>query len=201
MERFNRRQTLKQHARTQDAGTRGELTLTQAHELPALELKLSEDVATAEDEEGKDKVRRMAVDWMPRPEDFEYVYENGKKYKELPIIFLNAGKNNTKLGMTDARQNVKAYTSAGMEGFKGAKRGTNIAAQTAAMSFAKKLVRQSKVTHVRVVVKGLGPGRVSALEGMVMGGLNVVSVSDDTPVFGLDQGQGPGPRPRKRRRV
>ena len=128
---------------------------------------------------------------------------------------------------TDARQNVKAYTSAGMEGFKGAKRGTNIAAQTAAMSFAKKLVRQSKVsrildlsaldpknddadvddilmfevTHVRVVVKGLGPGRVSALEGMVMGGLNVVSVSDDTPVFGLDQGQGPGPRPRKRRRV
>ena len=46
---------------------------------------------------------------------------------------------------TDAREFGKAYTSAGIEGFKGCKRGTNIAAQTSAMSFAKRLVRQSKV--------------------------------------------------------
>ena len=36
---------------------------------------------------------------MPRPEDYERVYENGKKYKELPIIYLNATKNTTKLAM------------------------------------------------------------------------------------------------------
>lgn len=183
--------------------------MTQAQELPALELKLSE---LADNQSPKTEVeadaegvalpsRRTALDWMPRPEDYETVYENGKKFKELPILFLSAQKNNTKLMMTDARQMSKAYTSAGVEGFKGAKRGTNIAAQTTAMSFAKKLVRQSKVTHVRVVVKGIGPGRLSAIEGLTMGGLNVVSITDDTQTFGLDQGQGPGPRPRCRRRV
>jgi len=191
--------------RSKDDGTRGELSMTQAQELPALELKLSEAAAQNSEAEGEDgaamRQRRTALDWMPRPEDYETVYENGKKFKELPIVFLNADKNNTKLGMTDARQMAKAYTSAGIEGFKGCKRGTNIAAQTSAMSFAKRLVRQSKVTHVRVVVKGLGPGRLSAIEGLVMGGLNVVSITDDTPVFGLDPGQGPGPRPRKVRRV
>jgi len=186
--------------RSKDMGTQGELTMTQALELPALEQKLSEAAAATE---GGDvvPVRRRALDWMPRPEDYDTVYENGKKFKELPIIFLNADKNNTKLGMTDARQFCKAYTSAGVEGFKGCKRGTNIAAQTSAMSFAKRLVRQSKVTHVRVVVKGLGPGRLSAIEGLVMGGLNVVSITDDTPTYALDPGQGAGPRPRKVRRV
>jgi len=209
MQRFNRKRLMQELERSKDSGTRGELSMTQAQELPALELKLSEAAAensaaaAAEGEEGAavTRQRRTALDWMPRPEDYETVYENGKKFKELPIVFLNAEKNNTKLGMTDARQMSKAYTSAGIEGFKGCKRGTNIAAQTSAMSFAKRLVRQSKVTHVRVVVKGLGPGRLSAIEGLVMGGLNVVSITDDTRVFGLDPGQGPGPRPRKVRRV
>jgi len=202
--RLVRKTAMQQAERMKDLGTRGELSMTQAQELPALELKLS----ALADEEAKDsedgvttRLRRTALDWMPRPEDYETVYENGKKFKELPIIFLSAGKNNTKLSMTDARQVGKAYTTAGIEGFKGCKRGTNIAAQTAAMSFAKKLVRQSKVSHVRVVVKGIGPGRLSAIEGLVMGGLKVVSITDDTPLFGLDQGQGPGPRPRKVRRV
>lgn len=198
LERFNKKKAVKESERSRDIGTRGELSFTQALELPALELKLTEAVATKEEGLETERVRRTALDWMPRPEDYETVYSNDKKFKELPIIFVVAGKNNTKLSMCDARHNFKAYTTAGLEGFKGAKRGTNIAAQTAAMSFAKKLVRQSKVTHARVVVKGLGPGRLSSLEGFVMGGLNVVSITDDTQVFSLDQGQGPGPRPRRR---
>jgi len=199
MERFDRKAAVKQHKRTLDDGTRGEMGQQQAQEVAALELKLGE----VDKGEGKALVRKKKnpLDWMPRPEDYEHVYENGKKYKELPIIYLNATKNTTKLAMFDARRNPKSYTTCGIEGIKGAKKGTNIAAQTIGMSFAKKLVRLSKVTHARLIVKGLGPGRVSALEGLVMGGLNVVSVTDDTPVYGLDQGQGPGPRPRKRRRV
>ena len=42
---------------------------------------------------------------------------------------------------------------------------------------------------------------INRYSGLVMGGLKVVSITDDTPLFGLDQGQGPGPRPRKVRRV
>ncbi|XP_038602996.1 28S ribosomal protein S11, mitochondrial-like isoform X2 [Tachyglossus aculeatus] len=38
------------------------------------------------------------------------------------------------------------------------------------------------VTHVRVVVKGLGPGHLSAIKGLTMGGLQVVSITDNTPV-------------------
>jgi len=201
--RFDRKKSLQESMRSKDIGTIGELTMTQALELPALEQKLSEAAAAVASESGGEvvPVRRKALDWMPRPEDYDTVYENGKKFRELPIIFLKAGKNNTKIAMTDAREFGKAYTSAGIEGFKGCKRGTNIAAQTSAMSFAKRLVRQSKVTHVRVVVNGLGPGRLSAIEGLVMGGLNVVSITDNTKTFGLDPGQGPGPRPRKVRRV
>ena len=48
---------------------------------------------------------------MPRPEDYETVYENGKKFKELPIVFLNADKNNTKLGMTGEVGKMGHHTS------------------------------------------------------------------------------------------
>jgi len=204
-----------------DLGTRGEVSATKVLQLSALEVKLAQTeeeeekaaakeeadaiVAVDEDDDPRgllaNREKKRMLDFMPRPADYETVHPNGQKFKELPIITLNAGKNNTKFAMSDAREVAKAYTSAGCQGFKGAKRGTNIAAQISAMNFAKKLVRQNKVTHVRVVVRGIGPGRLSALEGFVMGGLNVVSITDNTPVFALDPGQGPGPRPRKARRV
>lgn len=200
----DKKSALKEKETMKDFGTSGELNLTQIRELPALEMKLTEAEAATEGDAARDLVKPRArvhpLDFMPRVEDYETLY-NGKKYKDIPIIFINAGKNNTKVAMLDARELTKAYTSAGIEGFKGCKRGTNIAAQTSGMSFAKRLVRQSKITDVRVVIKGIGPGRVSAIEGLVMGGLNVASITDATPVWGLDQGQGPGPKPRKVRRV
>nr|XP_046191801.1 28S ribosomal protein S11, mitochondrial-like [Oncorhynchus gorbuscha] len=51
------------------------------------------------------------------------------------------------------------------------------------------------VTFVRVLVKGLGPGRLSAIKGLTMGGLEVVSITDNTPV------PHNGCRPRKARRI
>ncbi|XP_045069944.1 28S ribosomal protein S11, mitochondrial [Coregonus clupeaformis] len=51
------------------------------------------------------------------------------------------------------------------------------------------------VTFVRVSVKGLGPGRLSAIKGLTMGGLEVVSITDNTPV------PHNGCRPRKARRI
>jgi len=51
------------------------------------------------------------------------------------------------------------------------------------------------VTHVRVVVKGLGPGRLSAIKGLTMGGVEVISITDNTPI------PHNGCRPRKARRL
>ena len=48
---------------------------------------------------------------------------------------------------------------------------------------------------MRVVVKGLGPGRMSAVKGLVLGGLNVVSITDNCILNEL------GPRPQKARRL
>ena len=50
---------------------------------------------------------------MPRENDYEFVYENGKKFKELPILIVNAGKNNTKFTMTGLKN--KAETSEKMK--------------------------------------------------------------------------------------
>lgn len=87
-----------------------------------------------------------------------------------------------------------AHTSCGTEGFQNAKKGTAIAAQTAAMAAAVK-ARGKGVLHVRVMVKGLGPGRKAAIKGLTMGGLEVISITDNTPV------PHNGCRPRKARRM
>lgn len=48
---------------------------------------------------------------------------------------------------------------------------------------------------VRVTVRGLGPGRMSAIKGLQMGGLNIVSITDTTPVSWYP------PRPRKQKKL
>ncbi|XP_048337888.1 28S ribosomal protein S11, mitochondrial isoform X2 [Sphaerodactylus townsendi] len=87
-----------------------------------------------------------------------------------------------------------ALVTCGTEGFKNAKKGTAIAAQTAAISAAAK-AHAKGLSHVRVVVKGLGPGRLAAIKGLTMGGLEVVSLTDNTPI------PHNGCRPRKVRRL
>lgn len=61
------------------------------------------------------------------------------------------------------------------------------------MSF--QLALQKGLHTVRVVVRGLGPGRASSVKGLQMGGLNIVSITDATRVSDNP------PRPRKARRV
>jgi small subunit ribosomal protein S11 len=84
--------------------------------------------------------------------------------------------------------------SCGIEGFKNTRKGTNIAAQATAITFCGKVVDRG-VKAARVVVRGLGPGRMSAIKGLQMGGLNIVSITDTTRVSWS------GPRPRKQRKL
>nr|BAE91508.1 unnamed protein product [Macaca fascicularis] len=118
----------------------------------------------------------------------------GKKFEEIPIAHIKASYNNTQIQVVSASNEPLARASCGTEGFRNSKKGTGIAAQTAGIAAAAKAT-QKGVTHIRVVVKGLGPGRLSAIHGLTMGGLEVISITDSTPI------PHNGCRPRKARRL
>ncbi|XP_053318374.1 28S ribosomal protein S11, mitochondrial [Spea bombifrons] len=118
----------------------------------------------------------------------------GKKFEELPIVHVKATYNNTHVQVTSFENQSLVRTSCGTEGFRNTKKSSAVAAQTAGISAAAKAMSKG-VTHVRVVVKGLGPGRMAAIKGLTMGGLEVISITDNTPI------PHNGCRPRKARRM
>ncbi|KAG6454947.1 28S ribosomal protein S11, mitochondrial [Manduca sexta] len=124
----------------------------------------------------------------------DYQLYDGIPYKDLPICNVRVSHNNTIFTMTDSAGKVKVIRSCGMEGFKNTKKGTNIAAQTTAISIATKAIDRG-IKSIRVRVQGLGPGRLSAVKGLQMGGLQIVSITDNTHVSWNP------PRPRKARRL
>ncbi|MEE6503723.1 hypothetical protein FKM82_004916 [Ascaphus truei] len=119
---------------------------------------------------------------------------DGKRFEEIAIAHVKATYNNTHIHVTGPEYQSLVRTSCGTEGFKNAKKSTAIAAQTAGISAAAKASGKG-VCHVRVVVKGLGPGRLAAIKGLTMGGLEVISITDNTPI------PHNGCRPRKARRM
>ncbi|XP_033478616.1 small ribosomal subunit protein uS11m [Epinephelus lanceolatus] len=130
----------------------------------------------------------------PLPGEDSSLRWSGRKFEELPIAHIKATYNNTHIQLTESTGQSLVRTSCGTEGFKNIKKSTPIAAQSAGISAAMK-AKAKGVTFVRVVVKGLGPGRLSAIKGLTMGGLEVVSITDNTPV------PHNGCRPRKARRT
>ncbi|EDW58917.2 uncharacterized protein mRpS11 [Drosophila virilis] len=117
---------------------------------------------------------------------------NGIPFNELPICNIRVSPNNTIISVTDYKGVPRLIRSCGVEGFKNTRKGTNIAAQATAVSISGKAVELGWKT-IRVKVRGLGPGRMSAIKGLQMGGLNIVSITDNTPVSWNP------PRPRKQR--
>ncbi|XP_060646626.1 LOW QUALITY PROTEIN: small ribosomal subunit protein uS11m [Drosophila sulfurigaster albostrigata] len=117
---------------------------------------------------------------------------NGIPFNELPIVNIRVSPNNTIISVTDYKGVPRLIRSCGIEGFKNTRKGTNIAAQATAVTISAKAVELGWKT-IRVKVRGLGPGRMSAIKGLQMGGLNIVSVTDNTPVSWNP------PRPRKQR--
>jgi small subunit ribosomal protein S11 len=107
---------------------------------------------------------------------------------------IHASFNNTLVTVTDMSGNPIAWGSAGSAGFKGSRKSTPFAAQMSAETAARKAMEHGMQT-VDVYVKGPGPGRESAIRALQAAGLNVLSITDVTPV------PHNGTRPRKRRRV
>jgi small subunit ribosomal protein S11 len=124
----------------------------------------------------------------------------GKKKKEkkhvgsVGIAHIQATFNNTIISITDTSGNLVVWSSAGGVGFKGTKKGTPFAAQSAAEAAAKRAV-EAGMKEVSVQVKGPGAGRETAIRALQGAGLEISAIKDVTPI------PHNGCRPRKKRRV
>ncbi len=117
-----------------------------------------------------------------------------KKSVPQARVCIHAGENNTIVTFTDLQGNKLGGCSAGMAGFKGARKSTPYAAKVAAEK-ASELVQGYGIQSVIVEVKGLGPGREQSIRGLQSAGLNLDAIVDTTPI---PHG---GVRPPGRRRV
>ncbi|MEI7473195.1 MAG: 30S ribosomal protein S11 [bacterium] len=109
-------------------------------------------------------------------------------------VHIQSTFNNTIVTSTDMMGNAIAWSSAGTSGFKGARKGTPFAAQSAAESVAKKSMEQGMKT-VEVFVNGPGSGRETAIRAIQSAGLEITLIKDVTPI------PHNGCRPPKKRRV
>jgi small subunit ribosomal protein S11 len=107
---------------------------------------------------------------------------------------INATFNNIIISLTNNKGEVISWSSAGKMGFKGSKKNTPYAAQTAAEDCAK-AAQEAGLRKVKVFVKGPGNGRESAIRTLHNNGLEVMEIVDITPL------PHNGCRPPKRRRV
>ena len=97
--------------------------------------------------------------------------------------------------ITDLEGNALSWASSGGLGFRGSRKSTPFAAQTAAETAAKAAIDNCGLKSVEVYVKGPGQGREAAIRALQTAGLEVVMIKDVTPI------PHNGCRPPKRRRV
>ncbi|PWM69906.1 MAG: 30S ribosomal protein S11 [Clostridiales bacterium] len=117
-----------------------------------------------------------------------------RKNIEKGSAHIRSSFNNTIVTITDTNGNALSWASAGEMGFRGSRKSTPYAAQTAAETAAKAAMEHGLKT-VEVFVKGPGQGRESAIRALQTAGLEIVSIKDVTPI------PHNGCRPPKRRRV
>ena len=109
-------------------------------------------------------------------------------------VHIRSSFNNTMVTVTDLQGNALSWASSGGLGFRGSRKSTPFAAQTAA-EVASKAAMEHGLKTVEVYVRGPGAGREAAIRALQAAGLEVVSIKDVTPI------PHNGCRPPKRRRV
>jgi len=110
------------------------------------------------------------------------------------VAHIHSSFNNTIVSLTDKAGNILTWSSGGKIGYKGSKKSTPFAAQLAAEEVAAAAIEMG-VNKVKVIVKGPGGGRESAIRALNANGLEITLIEDKTPI------PHNGCRPRKTRRV
>jgi small subunit ribosomal protein S11 len=119
-----------------------------------------------------------------------------KQKRNVPsgVAHIRSTFNNTIVTITDISGQTISWASSGSSGFKGAKKGTPFAAQTAAEAAARRAADQG-MRQIEVMVSGPGAGRETAIRALQAAGLEITLIRDVTPI------PHNGCRPPKRRRV
>ena len=117
-----------------------------------------------------------------------------KKKIHSGVAHIVSSFNNTIITISDQDGNTLAWSSAGLNNFKGSRKSTPFAAQIAAQDAGNK-AKEYGIKNLRVEVSGPGSGRESALRSLQSVGYVITSIKDVTPV------PHNGCKPRKRRRV
>ena len=117
-----------------------------------------------------------------------------RKVVEKGAVHIRSSFNNTMVTVTDLEGNALSWASSGGLGFRGSRKSTPFAAQTAAETAAT-AAKEYGLKTVVVYVKGPGQGREAAIRALQTAGLEVVMIKDVTPI------PHNGCRPPKRRRV
>ncbi len=107
--------------------------------------------------------------------------KTSKKRFESGILNIESTYNNTKVVLTDPKGNTLSWSTSGALGFKGAKKGTPFAAAKIGETIGDKAVGFG-IKEVKVIVKGVGSGRESAIRGFISKGINLTTIQDATPV-------------------
>ena len=112
-----------------------------------------------------------------------YKTRKRKVKKNVPegVVHIAATFNNTIITITDKDGNTISWASSGALGFKGSKKSTPFAAGMASEQ-AGKAAFDMGMRKVEVFVKGLGPGRETAIRSLQTAGLEVTGITDVTPI-------------------
>ena len=116
------------------------------------------------------------------------------KVEAVGQAHIQATFNNIIISLTNNQGQVISWSSAGKMGFRGSKKNTPYAAQTAAEDCAAR-AHEAGLRKVKVFVKGPGSGRETALRALQARGFRILSIKDTTPM------PHNGTRPPKKRRV
>lgn len=98
------------------------------------------------------------------------------------LVFIYSTFNNTIVSITSPNGDVLSWSSAGKCGFKGSRKGTPFAAQSASADAAQMASSTYGVKQVFVYVKGPGAGRESAIRAIEGNGLEIMGIRDTTPI-------------------
>ena len=117
-----------------------------------------------------------------------------KKSVQIGIANIKTTFNNTIVTITDILGNTLCWASSGTSGFKGARKNTPFAAQSAARNAALKALELG-MEKIEIVIKGRGNGRETSIRAIKSAGLNILSIEDRTAIAHN------GCRPPKKRRL
>lgn len=134
-------------------------------------------------EKKSEKAQEKAGAGKPGAETVVAPKKVSRKRRNVPEgrVNIHAGFNNTIVTVAEPSGNVLVWASSGASGFRGSKKSTPYAAQVAAENAIEK-AKAYGLMKAHVFVKGIGNGREQAIRGLIAGGIEILSITDVTPV-------------------